>query len=81
MQLLLEDPGEDVQSNAAKLLEVTILQCRGHIDQVIFVIASGRRWRPEHVTREYEVCLHLPKFVLVASDNVENTGPGSSKPD
>ena len=43
MQLLLEDPGEDVQSNAAKLLEVTILQCRGLIDQVIFVIASGLR--------------------------------------
>ena len=34
LQLLLEDPGEDVQSNAAKLLEVTILQCRGLIDQV-----------------------------------------------
>ena len=25
---------EDQQCNAAKLLEVTILQCRGHMDQV-----------------------------------------------
>ena len=35
---------EDQQCNAAKLLEVTILQCRGHMDQVLlqYSLAHGK---------------------------------------
>lgn len=33
---------EDQQCNAAKLLEVTILQCRGHMDQVQYCLAHGK---------------------------------------
>ena len=29
------EAGEDPECHAAKLLEVIILQCKGHIDQVI----------------------------------------------
>ena len=32
---------EDQQCNAAKLLEVTILQCRGHMDQVLCRLIDG----------------------------------------
>ncbi|EDO49266.1 predicted protein [Nematostella vectensis] len=44
-KMLTEDPGEDDQVNAAKLLEVTILQCRGHMDQWLpfFVEAALER--------------------------------------
>jgi hypothetical protein len=34
-QVLTGDAGEDPECHAAKLLEVIILQCKGHIDQVI----------------------------------------------
>lgn len=33
---------EDQQCNAAKLLEVTILQCRGHMDQVLYNVVPGK---------------------------------------
>lgn len=33
-QVLTGDAGEDPECHAAKLLEVIILQCKGHIDQV-----------------------------------------------
>lgn len=33
---------EDQQCNAAKLLEVTILQCHGHMDQVLHSLAHGK---------------------------------------
>lgn len=33
-QILTSDAGEDPERYAAKLLEVIILQCKGHIDQV-----------------------------------------------
>ena len=33
---------EDQQCNAAKLLEVTILQCRGHMDQVLCCLDHGK---------------------------------------
>ena len=33
---------EDQQCNAAKLLEVTILQCRGHMDQVLYSLGHGK---------------------------------------
>lgn len=33
---------EDQQCNAAKLLEVTILQCRGHMDQVLYGVVCGK---------------------------------------
>jgi len=33
---------EDQQCNAAKLLEVTILQCRGHMDQVLYCLGHGK---------------------------------------
>lgn len=35
-KVLTGDSGEDPECHAAKLLEVIILQCKGHIDQVIF---------------------------------------------
>lgn len=34
-KILTGDSGEDPECHAAKLLEVIILQCKGHIDQVI----------------------------------------------
>jgi len=33
---------EDQQCNAAKLLEVTILQCSGHMDQVLCCLCRGK---------------------------------------
>jgi hypothetical protein len=36
-QVLTGDAGEDPECHAAKLLEVIILQCKGHIDQVMAV--------------------------------------------
>ena len=33
---------EDQQCNAAKLLEVTILQCNGHMDQVLCCLCHGK---------------------------------------
>ena len=33
---------EDQQCNAAKLLEVTILQCNGHMDQVFCCLCHGK---------------------------------------
>jgi hypothetical protein len=37
LQVLTGDAGEDPECHAAKLLEVIILQCKGHIDQVMTV--------------------------------------------
>ncbi|XP_031553148.1 importin-7-like [Actinia tenebrosa] len=48
-KMLTEDPGEDDQVNAAKLMEITILQCRGEIDQwVPFFVEAAL----ERLTRE-----------------------------
>lgn len=35
------DAGEDPECHAAKLLEVIILQCKGHIDQVNIMIKNA----------------------------------------
>lgn len=44
-QVLTEDPGEDPECHAAKLLEVIILQCKGHcIDQVSKIKEQIRIW-------------------------------------
>ena len=32
--MLTDDPGEDPQTYACKLLEVMLLECKGRIDQV-----------------------------------------------
>ena len=34
IQVLTNEAGDDPQMNACKLLEVLVLQCKGHIDQV-----------------------------------------------
>lgn len=36
-QVLTADVGEDAECHAAKLLEVVLLQCKGHVDQVRLV--------------------------------------------
>lgn len=37
--ILNGDAGEDPECHAAKLLEVIVLQCKGHIDQVRYMIS------------------------------------------
>ena len=38
--MLTDDPGEDPQTYACKLLEVMLLECKGRIDQVSQVYIS-----------------------------------------
>ncbi|PSN35756.1 Importin-7 [Blattella germanica] len=61
-QLLTGDAGEDPECHAAKLLEVIILQCKGHIDQCIpsFVELVLQRLTREVKTSELRtMCLQV----------------------
>lgn len=41
VQILTSDAGEDVQTNACKLLEVIVIQCQGRIDAVSGYLLSS----------------------------------------
>ncbi|XP_063986834.1 importin-7 isoform X2 [Diachasmimorpha longicaudata] len=89
--ILTGDAGEDPECHAAKLLEVIILQCKGHIDQCI---PSLVRLVLERLTREVKtselrtMCLQVviaalyynPTLCLEAMDGLQGTLGQSTDP-
>ncbi|XP_033221606.1 importin-7 [Belonocnema kinseyi] len=89
--VLMGDAGEDPECHAAKLLEVIILQCKGHIDQCI---PSLVQLVLERLTREVKtselrtMCLQVviaalyynPALCLEAMDRLQGTLGQSAEP-
>merc|ERR1719239_1071479 len=86
--MLEGDPGEDPECHAAKLMEVILLQCKGHnIDQVIpsFVELVLKRLTKEVKTSELRtMCLQViiaalyynPVLLLGILDKIQLAGMG-----
>lgn len=61
-EILSRDSGEDPESNAAKLLEVVLLQCKGRIDTAVPAIvelAAGRLLREVRTSELRTMCLQV----------------------
>ncbi|XP_034942293.1 importin-7 [Chelonus insularis] len=89
--ILTSDAGEDPESHAAKLLEVIILQCKGHIDQCIpslVQLVLERLTRQVKTSELRTMCLQVviaalyynPALCLDVMDRLQGTLGQSTEP-